>query len=115
MKWVLFVMLFTTAAYDQPKKGIDPDKDTKHLWILQSSTSMEFATEFGCKAAGSRIYTAVQPVATMTFRGYCLCESIDPKAPCPDSEKQQKSLSFVPSDADKKNVTTGIETIPRPK
>lgn len=95
MKWVLFVLLFTTGAYNDPhaqcgqkkykcyaemsrdqKLAYIDHKDKSHTWKLQSTTTTEYVDEKSCDAAGARIYAAVAPVSTLTFRGYCLCSSL---------------------------------------
>jgi hypothetical protein len=109
MKWVLFVMLFTTPAYDQ-KPGAKKD-ETKHLWTLQSSSTMEFDTHTGCMTAGARINTSIKPVGNLTFRGLCLCESTDPNNTCPENH-DPKLIEMLRPQEKQKGVSTGFDVIP---
>ena len=109
MKWTLFVMLFVTPPYTGPKD------ETKHLWTLQSSSTMEFASQTGCMESGHRIYLSVKPVANLAFRGLCLCESTIIGEVCPvpppeeKSAKSAKSRLIIPQAS---GVSTGAFSIP---
>jgi len=86
MKWTLFVMLFITPPYSLPK-GADKHEE-KHLWSLQSTSTMSFDTQEGCMQNGRRIYLSAKPVANLTFRGLCLCESVQNDCPAPSPSTQ---------------------------
>jgi hypothetical protein len=83
MKWILFVMMFTTAPVPPPKTP--PKKPVEKVWALQSTTTAEFETEEACVRAGARITDSIEIASTLNLRGWCFCESLDPKtAKCPD-------------------------------
>jgi hypothetical protein len=104
-------MLFTTPAYNQAPNVVKNEQ--KHLWELQSSTTMAFHTYWGCFEAGKRIYEATQKVATLTFRGMCLCESTE-KMTCA-AQKNELRPPEISTGLVNPNVgqpTTGYEIIP---
>jgi hypothetical protein len=83
MKWILFVMMFTTAPAPVPKTP--PKKPVEKVWALQSTSTAEFETEDACVRAGARITSSIEIAATLNLRGWCFCESLDPKtSKCPD-------------------------------
>lgn len=108
MKWTLFIMLFVTPPYTLPKDT--PKDEAKHLWTLQSSSVMEFASQRGCMENGRRIYLSVKPVANLAFRGLCLCESTQPGEICP-IPPADKAAAAAQSPRDP-GVSTGAFSIP---
>jgi hypothetical protein len=113
MKWTLFVMLFVTPPYTLPKGEVKDE--AKHLWTLQSSSTMEFASQTGCMESGHRIYTSVKPVANLAFRGLCLCESTIAGEVCPVPPPESKSATATKSRLNipqASGVSTGAFSIP---
>jgi hypothetical protein len=117
MKWILFVMMFTTAPAPTPKTP--PKKPVEKVWALQSTATAHFETEDACVRAGDRITKSIEIASTLNLRGWCFCESLDPKtSKCPDepanasiASEQSKAIlaktpekgafsvrSFAPSD-----------------
>jgi hypothetical protein len=83
MKWILFVMMFTTAPAPAPKTP--PKKPVEKLWALQSTSTAQFETEDACVRAGDRITKSIEIASTLNLRGWCFCESLNPNtAKCPD-------------------------------
>ncbi|WP_141688382.1 hypothetical protein [Bradyrhizobium paxllaeri] len=105
-------MLFVTPPYTLPKGT--PKDEAKHLWTLQSSSAIDFASQRGCMESGRRIYLSVKPVANLAFRGLCLCEStqsgeICPVPPADNAAAAAQSQSSVPRDP---GVSTSAFSIP---
>jgi len=120
MKWILFVMLFTTETYEQTSQLPIGVKEKNHLWTLQSTTTMEFSTHDGCFAAGLRIYSQILPVGNMTFKGVCLCESTDPKNKCPSTPADAKTIELMAKRPEFQNLvgertTVGSDVIVPPR
>lgn len=111
MKFILFVMLFVAL----PAAG--PKNEGGRVWSLQSTSTLEFATEQGCDAAGLAITDSLTGVNTVTMRGWCFCESTDPlkRCPAPDA-KDSASRKILESLRLKtpENVSTGIKTFVPP-
>ncbi len=72
MKFILFLMFFTTAPAPPPAPG---EKPPDKIWALQSTASLEFATERACKGAGAKVTASLLKTDTLTVRGWCFCES----------------------------------------
>lgn len=114
MKFILFLMLFTTAP-------TGPKIESKRVWALQSTSSLEFATQEACNAVGAAITASVKSVDTLTMRGWCFCESTDPNKPCPApreashrtilQDARTKAQRDVPAQG---NVSVGIEPLTPP-
>jgi hypothetical protein len=107
MKFILFLMLFTT----QPANG--PKIESKRVWSLQSTSTLEFATSKACNQAGDAITKSLQSVGTLTVRGWCFCESTDPTKRCPTPTPQEASKMIESQDAPA-GVSTGIQTLRPP-
>jgi hypothetical protein len=105
-KWILFVMLFTTPPFSQ-KPGTIKNED-KHLWTLQSSSTMEFETYVGCTEAGGQVFASVKKVANLTFRGICLCESTIKDACDVKKAAAERKTQNVPEPV----ISTGSAIIP---
>jgi len=77
MKFILFLMFFTTTTSPGPKV------ESKATWTLQSTSQMEFATEDTCHAVGAQLIEEVLPVDNLTVRAYCICEATQAGQSCP--------------------------------
>jgi hypothetical protein len=90
MKWILFIMLFTTAPAEAPKKP--PKVPVEKVWALQSTSTLDFVTEDACMHAGARITESIAIASTLNLRGWCFCESIPGEGKeCPPEETKEKS------------------------
>jgi hypothetical protein len=81
MKWILFVMMFTTPPAPVPKTP--PKIPVEKVWALQSTSTLNFDTEDGCNKAGDRITKSIAIASTLNLRGWCFCESLPGQPPCP--------------------------------
>jgi hypothetical protein len=116
MKFILFLMLFVTPATnpskDELKQGYKDE--SKHIWTLQSTSTMEFASRDACRAVGASMVDNVAKVATVTVRGWCICESTDPNKTCPestDTSAKNALLRYGFSPEKGRGSSVGIETL----
>lgn len=112
MKWILYLMLFTTPAanvtkaeqtcfsYDDVSKlesifDCRQKYEGKHVWALQSSSQLEFSTLESCVKHQDQLMANSNVASTMTLRSWCFC----------DSDKQE-----CPTDADVRDKTEIIRS-----
>ena len=62
MKYILFLMFFTAQPTADPKN---------ELWMLQSTSTMEFTSRAGCDQSVARLIDAVKETATIKLFGWC--------------------------------------------
>jgi hypothetical protein len=105
MKFILYLMLFTT----QPAEG--PKVESKRVWALQSTSTLEFATQQACYAAGNAVTTSLAGVDTLTVRGWCFCESTDASKKCPKTTTGKSNPAALEPPSD---VSIGIQTLRPP-
>jgi hypothetical protein len=79
MKYVLFVMFLVSP----------PAKSEVQVWTLQSTVSMEFASQPLCKKIYDEIESAVATTNTIKTRGWCFPAAGE----VPNGDK---SMSFTP-------------------
>jgi hypothetical protein len=92
MKWILFLMMFTTPpAPPTPPPKTPPKVPVEKVWALQSTTTAEFQSEDACVRAGDRITKSIDIASTLNLRGWCFCESLDATKKCPDEAAEGKS------------------------
>ena len=110
MKYILFLMFFTTAP--GPENQV-----TDRVWTLQSTSTMEFASDLACKKVGASINQSLEKTYTVTVRGWCFCESTDPAKKCPaqipsTALKFQFDLKALEKQLPEGSV--GVQTLPPP-
>jgi hypothetical protein len=88
MKVILLLLYFITPAAPGPKM------ESKRVWMLQSTSQMEFDT--ACHRIGKDMMAYIKPVATLTVRAYCLCQNGDGKV-CPSDTEKLAPLVPVPT------------------
>lgn len=92
MKWVLYVMLFSTSAANisgddkkclanQDIKNIRqillcrPNYEAKRLWSLQSTSQTDFSLFESCVKMQDKLIVSSNVASTMALRSWCICES----------------------------------------
>jgi hypothetical protein len=105
MKWFLFLMFFITPPGPKPPPG------QGKVWTLQSTSTMEFATEEACTKVGGDIGSSLDETFTVTMRGWCFCEA---KAPdkCPEPQVSQTDRRFAPEFSESPSTGTSVRSIP---
>jgi hypothetical protein len=107
MKWILYMMLFSTPAVTVTNKD---DKaclkrqdvtdivkildcrqkfEGRNVWSLQGSSQMEFALFESCVRTQDTLIANSNVASTMTLRTWCFCESDNEKCPTGGQLKQQ--------------------------
>jgi hypothetical protein len=99
MKWILYVMLFTTPAsnvtnkteqaclrHDKITEMFDifacrPNYEGKHIWSLQSTSQLDFSNIEGCVKAQDELIVNSNVASTMTLRTWCFCDSDTQQCP----------------------------------
>jgi hypothetical protein len=106
MKWILYVMLFTTSAANV-KNGTEqaclrmddvtqianiidcrPKFEGKRIWSLQSSSQLEFSSLDSCVRTQDELIANSNVASTMTLRTWCFCDSEDKQCPTHDEAKK---------------------------
>ena len=87
-KYILLLMYFVTPAAPGPKD------EAKKVWTLQSTSQTEFEKSTDCFSIGQQVIAAVQPVATLTVRAWCLCPN--PQDPVCAAQAGKTKQTFVP-------------------
>jgi hypothetical protein len=106
MNFILYLMLFTTAPFNGPKH------ETKHLWSLQSTSTLNFKTKEACEATGYAIMQSLESVATVTVRGWCFCESTNPLQICPSTtDKSTADMLSTVAPNKKPDTSFGVFTL----
>jgi hypothetical protein len=104
MKFILYIMLFTTTPTSSTKI------ESKDVWTLQSTSQIEFHDQKVCWDIGRQLVEAVKPVTNMTMRAWCLC---DPEGKtCPPEIQPQKVDNGRGFFAKKAGSGATIESIP---
>jgi hypothetical protein len=109
MKWILYIMLFSTPAANVTNKAdkiclqrkevkeiseiIDCRQkfEGRHVWSLQTTSQMEFSAFEGCFGTLDQLMADSNVASTMTSRSYCICD--DEKGKCPTERQLAKSLA----------------------
>lgn len=87
MKYVLLLLFFSTP----PAEHVDTAaRKAKSVWMLQSSTSMEFSTPAACEINGQTILDSLDATDTLAGTGWCFCES-EPGDTCHESYHPEKN------------------------
>jgi hypothetical protein len=99
MKWILYLMLFSTPAAnvtDAKEKACLELKTTtkiekilqcrekfesKRIWSLQTTSQMEFAQFETCLLTQDQLFASSNVASTMTMRSWCFCEDVGNKCP----------------------------------
>jgi hypothetical protein len=99
MKWILYMMLFTTPAANVTNKDdatclkmstVDkinqisvcrPLFEAKRVWSLQTTSQVEFALYDSCVRAQDLLVANSNVASTMTLRTWCICEAENGKCP----------------------------------
>ena len=99
MKWILFLMLFTTPAANVTNKAdqkclthssVDdlgtilqcrPDYEGRHIWSLQSASQLEFSNLESCVKTQDQLIANSNVASTMTLRSWCFCDSSTQQCP----------------------------------
>jgi hypothetical protein len=71
MAYILFIMFFVTAPNDISPKLKNTPQD-KRVWILQSTTVMEFASSKQCLKAEGDIVDSIKDTNTINARSWCI-------------------------------------------
>jgi len=103
MKWILYVMLFSTPAANVTNKAdkaclmfdkvteikqilqCRPKFESRRIWSLQTTSQMEFAQFETCLRTQDELMASSNVASTMTQRTWCFCEDVDKK--CPSDEQ----------------------------
>ena len=102
MKWILYIMLFSTPAanitnkadlqcLDKKNKDISVITDcrrnfeSRHVWSLQTTSQMEFSDVQGCVITRNTMKIDTNVASTMTIRTWCICD--DPNGKCPTDQQ----------------------------
>lgn len=67
----LLLLYFVTPAANGPKD------ETKRIWTLQSTSTIETPNATACVTLGKKMIKDIVPVANLTVRAYCLCAQGD--------------------------------------
>ncbi|MGO9360096.1 MAG: hypothetical protein ACLP1D_20915 [Xanthobacteraceae bacterium] len=112
MKWILYIMLFSTpAATVTNKDDIDCLKmksvadiakigqcrskfEQKHVWSLQTSSHLEFSLFESCVRTQDKLIAESNVASTMTLRTWCLCEA-DKDGKCPPSDHLRDAAAQI--------------------
>jgi len=65
MGFILFLVFFISP----------PAKARDQVWSLQSTSTMEFATQKGCESIGKEIQDSFVKTATVTIRAWCFSQA----------------------------------------
>jgi hypothetical protein len=113
MKWILYMMLFTTPAANVTNKAeiaclaqdkvnqiasifeCRPKFEGKRVWSLQSTSQLDFSTLESCVKHQDQLIANSNVASTMTLRTWCFCDS--DKARCPTDELATKTAAAVRS------------------
>ncbi|UQR61649.1 hypothetical protein LRP30_33235 [Bradyrhizobium sp. C-145] len=113
MKWILYMMLFTTPAANVTNKAekeclshsdvkqlativkCRPEYEGKHIWSLQSASQLEFSNFQGCVATQNKLIANSNVASTMTLRTWCFCDS--DKNECPTDEEAVATIRGIRS------------------
>jgi hypothetical protein len=111
MKWILYLMLFTTPAANVTKKAeIDclaqetvsqiedisqcrPNFEGKRVWSLQTTSQLEFSTLESCVRHQDQLIVDSNVASTMTLRTWCFCDS--DKGECPTDKDAAHAAAKV--------------------
>lgn len=83
-------MYFVTPAAPGPKV------ESKRVWTLQSTSQTEFDQPNDCFSIGQQVLAAIEPVATMTVRAWCLCPNVQDQV-CESQAKKTTQKMFTPN------------------
>jgi hypothetical protein len=113
MKWILYLMLFTTPAANVTNKAEQtclshdnvsqlasifdcrPKYEGKHIWALQSTSQLEFSNLQSCVKTQDHLIANSNVASTMTLRTWCFCDS--DKGECPTDELAARTVGEIRS------------------
>jgi hypothetical protein len=113
MKWILYLMLFTTPAANVTSKteqtclshddvsqlasifDCRPKYEGKHIWGLQSTSQLEFSNLQSCVKTQDHLIANSNVASTMTLRTWCFCDS--DKGECPTDKRAAESVDAIRS------------------
>jgi hypothetical protein len=99
MKWILYLMLFTTPAANVTEKAEQtclshktvreltsifacrPEFEGKRIWSLQSTSQLDFSNLESCVKTQDQLIANSNVASTMTLRTWCFCDSDAAKCP----------------------------------
>lgn len=99
MKWILYLMLFSTPAANVTDAGektclklnttteigeilkCREKFESKRIWSLQTTSQMEFALFDTCLLTQDHLIASSNVASTMTLRSWCFCEDVGNKCP----------------------------------
>jgi hypothetical protein len=111
MKWILYIMLFTTPAANVTSNAdkaclahsdvsrlesifkCRPDYEGKHIWSLQSTSQLEFSSLQSCVKTQNKLIANSNVASTMTLRTWCFCDS--DKGECPTDDDADKAITQI--------------------
>ena len=121
MKWILYIMLFTTPAANVTNKDdkaclalsdvskieeiskCRPNFEGRHVWSLQSTSQLSFARFETCLRAQDELVASSNVAATMTMRTWCFCEAENDR--CPTAAELGKRVAAVRNQAPRMGAT----------
>ncbi|MEA2886079.1 MAG: hypothetical protein QOD11_439 [Bradyrhizobium sp.] len=111
MKWILYLMLFSTPAANVTEK-VDkmclkhdkvteikqilqcrPKFESRRVWSLQTTSQMEFAQFDSCLRTQDELMASSNVASTMTLRTWCFCE--DPNNKCPSDADLSETVTTL--------------------
>jgi hypothetical protein len=99
MKWILYIMLFSTPAANVTNKADQacfmhdkvteikqilecrPKFESKRVWSLQTTSQMNFTLFDSCLRTQDELMASSNVASTMTLRTWCFCEDVNNKCP----------------------------------
>jgi hypothetical protein len=99
MKWILYIMLFSTPAANVTNKADQacfkhdktteikqilacrPTFESKRVWSLQTTSQIEFSLFDSCLRTQDELMASSNVASTMTLRTWCFCEDVNNKCP----------------------------------
>jgi hypothetical protein len=110
VKWILFLMFFSTPAANvtgddatcvkrqdvgEIQQIVDcrPKFEAKHVWSLQTTSQMEFSDFVGCFGRVDQFIVDTNVASTMTMRAWCMCDD-HPGNKCPQ-DSDPKISQFI--------------------
>lgn len=86
MKWILYLLLFVTSAWNYPEGSViaNDKKERGHIWTFQNTTTMSLSSLDACAVVGNNLINSITAVDTMTVRAWCFC---DDAKQCPNEDQ----------------------------
>jgi hypothetical protein len=111
MKWILYIMLFSTPAANVTNKAdmsclkmkdvrqiksigeCRPKFESKRVWSLQGTSQVEFGLYESCIRLQDELVASSNVASTMTLRTWCFCEADNGK--CPTKQQLGEALQRI--------------------